>query len=265
VLLRGTCREELKKVKHVIQYAVFAAYHLSLETSFLADEGASLPKQTVRPSIAIPERTAADESISVISPITCHAEVALSAQDNDGSLCVKPEHEGSESLTGDLDAGVIPPLSPHSVTCKSGNELSIAYHGDLVSDVGRLDSFSISECEGLKISVVPPPGIDNLSLPELQAMMAQEGGQLMETRESVQTEKIDEDEVSSEYFSATDTYQSILVSFSSRCVLKGTVCERSRLLRIKFYGSFDKPLGRYLRDDLFNQVTCHRFCLSSLV
>ncbi|KAI5573739.1 hypothetical protein BDE02_10G100900 [Populus trichocarpa] len=259
VLLRGTCREELKKVKHVIQYAVFAAYHLSLETSFLADEGASLPKQTVRPSIAIPERTAADESISVISPITCHAEVALSAQDNDGSLGVKPEHEGSESLTGDLDAGVIPPLSPRSVTCKSGNELSIAYHGDLVSDVGRLDSFSISECEGLKISVVPP-GIDNLSLPELQDMMAQEGGQLMETCESVQPEKIDEDEVSSEYFSATDTYQSILVSFSSRCVLKGTVCERSRLLRIKFYGSFDKPLGRYLRDDLFNQKSCCKSC-----
>ncbi|KAJ6982029.1 1-phosphatidylinositol-3-phosphate 5-kinase FAB1C isoform X1 [Populus alba x Populus x berolinensis] len=260
VLLRGTCREELKKVKHVIQYAVFAAYHLSLETSFLADEGASLPKQTVRPSIAIPERTAADESISVVSPITCHAEVALSAQDNDGSLGVKPEHEGSESLTGDLDAGVIPPLPPRSVTCKSGNELSIAYHGDLVSDVGRLDSFSVSECEGLKISVVPPPGIENLSLPELQDMMAQEGGQLMETRESVQPEKIDEDEVSSEYFSATDTYQSILVSFSSRCVLKGTVCERSRLLRIKFYGSFDKPLGRYLCDDLFNQKSCCKSC-----
>ncbi|KAJ6771887.1 1-PHOSPHATIDYLINOSITOL-3-PHOSPHATE 5-KINASE FAB1C-RELATED [Salix koriyanagi] len=82
----------------------------------------------------------------------------------------------------------------------------------------------------------------------------------METRESVQPEKIDEDEVSSEYFSSTDTYQSILVSFSSRCVLKGTVCERSRLLRIKFYGSFDKPLGRYLRDDLFDQKSCCKSC-----
>ncbi|KAE8716629.1 Forms aploid and binucleate cells 1c, putative isoform 4 [Hibiscus syriacus] len=47
------------------------------------------------------------------------------------------------------------------------------------------------------------------------------------------------------------THTSILVSISSRCVLKGTVCERSRLLRIKFYGSFDKPLGRYLQDDLY--------------
>ena len=233
---------------------------MSLETSFLADEGASLPKMTIRPSIAIPERIAADNSISVIPPMICHAEVALSAQD-DGSLGLKPEHEGSESLTGNLDAGVIHPLSPCSVTCRSGNEFSIACHGDLVSNAGGLDAFSASQCEGLKMFAVSP-GIKNLSQPELQDIMAEEEGQLLATHESVQSEKIDEDEVSSEYFSVTDTYQSILVSFSSRCVLKGTVCERSRLLRIKFYGNFDKPLGRYLRDDLFDQVTHYWFHLS---
>jgi hypothetical protein len=32
-------------------------------------------------------------------------------------------------------------------------------------------------------------------------------------------------------------------------------------LRIKFYGSFDKPLGRYLHDDLFDQVSCVYFSL----
>uniref|UniRef100_A0A6N2N5B8 Uncharacterized protein n=1 Tax=Salix viminalis TaxID=40686 RepID=A0A6N2N5B8_SALVM len=258
VLLRGTCREKLKKVKHVIQYAVFAAYHLSLETSFLADEGASLPKTTIRPSIAIPERTAVDNSISVIPPMICHAEVTSSAQE-DGSLGHVQEREGSESLTGKLDAGVIPPLSPRSITCMSANELSIASHGDLVSNVGGLDAFSASQREGLKMFSVPP-GLENLSLPELQDIMGVEEGQLLVTHESVHSEKIDEDEVSSEYFSATDTYQSILVSFSSRCVLKGTVCERSRLLRIKFYGNFDKPLGRYLRDDLFDQKSCCRSC-----
>ncbi|KAL0372702.1 UNVERIFIED_CONTAM: putative 1-phosphatidylinositol-3-phosphate 5-kinase FAB1C [Sesamum calycinum] len=42
VLLRGSSREDLKKVKTVTQYAVFAAYHLSLETSFLADEDLNL-------------------------------------------------------------------------------------------------------------------------------------------------------------------------------------------------------------------------------
>ncbi|KAM1078203.1 hypothetical protein ACFX19_025901 [Malus domestica] len=48
VLLKGACVEELKKIKHVVQYAVFAAYHLSLETSFLPDEGATLSKTTLR-------------------------------------------------------------------------------------------------------------------------------------------------------------------------------------------------------------------------
>jgi 1-phosphatidylinositol-3-phosphate 5-kinase len=49
-------------------------------------------------------------------------------------------------------------------------------------------------------------------------------------------------------------HQSILVSWSTRCVWKGTICERSQLLRIKYYGNFDKPLGRFLRDYLFDQV-----------
>ncbi|KAK9281485.1 hypothetical protein L1049_004388 [Liquidambar formosana] len=55
-------------------------------------------------------------------------------------------------------------------------------------------------------------------------------------------------------------HQSILVSLSSRCVWKGTVCERSHLFRIKYYGSFDKPLGRFLRDHLFDQSYQCRSC-----
>lgn len=70
----------------------------------------------------------------------------------------------------------------------------------------------------------------------------------------------DKNELSDEYFSGTDNHQSILVSLSSTCVPKGLVCERSQLFRIKFYGSFDKPLGRYLREDLFDQV-CPIFIL----
>jgi 1-phosphatidylinositol-3-phosphate 5-kinase len=62
------------------------------------------------------------------------------------------------------------------------------------------------------------------------------------------------DELSSGYLSGTDNNQSILVSLSSTCIPKSLACERSHLVRIKFYGSFDKPLGRYLREDLFDQV-----------
>lgn len=38
ILLKGATSEELKKIKNVMQYAVFAAYHLILETSFFADQ-----------------------------------------------------------------------------------------------------------------------------------------------------------------------------------------------------------------------------------
>ncbi|KAK7825384.1 putative 1-phosphatidylinositol-3-phosphate 5-kinase fab1c [Quercus suber] len=82
--------------------------------------------------------------------------------------------------------------------------------------------------------------------------MAQDETLAGEMNGSIRSEKADENEVSSEYFSATETHQSILVSFSSHCVLKGIVCERFRSLGIKFCGSFDKPLGRYLRDDFFS-------------
>jgi 1-phosphatidylinositol-3-phosphate 5-kinase len=64
----------------------------------------------------------------------------------------------------------------------------------------------------------------------------------------------DKDKLSAGSLSGTDNNQSILVSFSSTCIPKSLACQRSHLLRIKFYGSFDKPLGRYLREDLFDQV-----------
>ncbi|KAJ0634131.1 putative 1-phosphatidylinositol-3-phosphate 5-kinase [Helianthus annuus] len=159
VLLKGASREELKKVKHVVQYAVFAAYHLSLETSFLADEGATLPKMSIKPSDVIN------------SP---------KSEEHDADI-------DNHMMTMNINDVSSPPTMEEIVSCDS-------------------------------------------------------------------TERIEVNEDSNEYYSATDNNQSILVSFSSRCVLNGNVCERSRLLRIKFYGCFDKPLGRYLQDDLFDQV-----------
>lgn len=43
ILIRGAPIVELKKVKRVLQYTVFAAYHLILETSFFADQRALFP------------------------------------------------------------------------------------------------------------------------------------------------------------------------------------------------------------------------------
>ena len=208
VVLKGSCREELKKVKHVIQYAVFAAYHLSLETSFLADEGASLPKIRLKqPGMvrSASERRIVDDGISLVT----HSPTEKDHEDT----TLMQEHEVCE----DFDPSLIFP------SCEVDTEQSDAMY------VGDIPETPTQEVRG-----------EEENLP--------------------QHEGHDEEDVSSEYFSAADSHQSILVSFSSRCVLKESVCERSRLLRIKFYGSFDKPLGKYLKDDLFDQTSSCRTC-----
>ncbi|XP_031255802.1 putative 1-phosphatidylinositol-3-phosphate 5-kinase FAB1C [Pistacia vera] len=258
VLLRGASREELKKVKHVVQYAVFAAYHLSLETSFLADEGATLPKIRLNHSITIPERIMADNSISVIRnsqvATNCQA-VADACAEDDGSVNLNLEHGGFESLSERYDPKYIC-CSPVSMDHRFDDATSDARNDDL-------NLQSLNQCNDLKEPSVCSFDASNLTQPELQDIIGQEERELGKILELTKFDRVNEDELSSEYFSAADTHQSILVSFSSRCVLKGTVCERSRLLRIKFYGSFDKPLGRYLHDDLFDETACCRTCNES--
>nr|GFA30486.1 1-phosphatidylinositol-3-phosphate 5-kinase FAB1A isoform X1 [Tanacetum cinerariifolium] len=78
--------------------------------------------------------------------------------------------------------------------------------------------------------------------------------------QNVDQDGLDGDNAKDEYGSLKEEFpptpsdnQSILVTLSSRCVSKWTVCERSHLFRIKYYGNCDKPLGRFLRDNLFDQ------------
>ncbi|XP_015882443.3 putative 1-phosphatidylinositol-3-phosphate 5-kinase FAB1C [Ziziphus jujuba] len=260
VLLKGASREELKKVKHVVQYAVFAAYHLSLETSFLADEGATLPKMTQGGHpIAIPERVTADFSISAIpdSLAPTNSEVAADgyAQDEE-TLILNPEREGSELLSGHFGPGYGFSLSSRSIDCVDGSAFFTISH--LASNMG-FDS-SPNQFKDIKQSTALPSNIRKFSQSEFPELSAPEESRPEDIHELTKSERIDENDVSSEYFSSADTQQSILVSLSSRCVLKGTVCERSRLMRIKFYGRFDKPLGMYLRDDLFDQAIYCRSC-----
>ncbi|KAL1806966.1 hypothetical protein ACET3Z_030034 [Daucus carota] len=248
VLLKGSCREELKKVKHVVQYAVFAAYHLSLETSFLADEGASLPKPTLGSSISLLERTSVDSTISVIPTSvvpTSYSEVANITSFNDESTGLNLELEESESVLEPLNPQFI--SSPNSVEYRLGSS-------DVIDD----HLTATAALEEYRLGVVDTYERRNLDEENTQITSGH-----MQLQDLYCQKKLDEVlaiDASSEYHSAGDSHQSILVSFSSRCVLNGTVCERSRLLRIKFYGCFDKPLGRYLQDDLFDQTSCCKSC-----
>lgn len=202
------------------QYAVFAAYHLLLETSFLADEGASLPKASTKSSGCVTEKMALDKAISEVPD-----PAATSSY-------------GEENKVSDIDLGCA------DLTLEIGLQESLSELGYTgCDDVSIPDEFgfrkALSEAcnENLVLDVVAP------------AILGQEEVQsgVVGLGTPIQGED-------TEYFSANDTHHSILVSFSSHNMANGTVCERSRLVRLKFYGSSDKPLGRYLRDDLFDQV-----------
>ncbi|KAG6599898.1 putative 1-phosphatidylinositol-3-phosphate 5-kinase FAB1C, partial [Cucurbita argyrosperma subsp. sororia] len=257
VLLKGMCREELKKVKHVVQYAVFAAYHLSLETSFLVDEGASLPKMPKR-SLSVEDNSSSG-----------NPDVTMS------SNCLVDVSTGYKvsALSAELEESKIYPMYHHldnnNFLLSTGfeEESSIVdtfpgiFNDHSPSDVGL--NPSLSHYEELKDGETVPFDVRSLSESELAETLERRREKSGGITEFQKSESFDENDLSSECFSAADTHQSILVSFSSHCVLKGTVCERSRLLRIKFYGRFDKPLGKFLCDDLFAQTSSCRSCKES--
>jgi len=65
----GASHDQLKKARIFVQYVVFAAYHLTLETCFLINEGATLPELPLKSPITVALRhkqLSLDRSISMI-------------------------------------------------------------------------------------------------------------------------------------------------------------------------------------------------------
>lgn len=295
ILLRGANGDELKKVKHVVQYGIFAAYHLGLETSFLADEGASLPELPLNSpiTVALPDKASSIErSISTVPGFS----VAVNGQ----SPGVQPHNEPRRSNSvpvSDLNSAINSiqpcvlsgrtslPTHPTSrftnstalYSAASGN-VSDSYHNSL-SPYHIFDGQN--EMGSKESSVVKASAIKNgsdmmsnhLIVNSMRPLEALGQGILANTQndqgignqlgssdnsllhQDGNTQVEDPEPMNEEFPPSPSDHQSILVSLSSRCVWKGTVCERSHLFRIKYYGSFDKPLGRFLRDHLFDLVS----------
>lgn len=278
ILLKGANGDELKKVKHVVQYGIFAAYHLALETSFLADEGASLPELPLRSpiTVALPDKlSSVERSISTIPGFSVTSASPLDARPVSEMSLDKVFTLGG-SLPADTDKmegsrSLFPFKGLHKLDPKSNELLSNHYAENF--KVGGGESFpmtsasafkdgsdssfvsnALSTSEKVRQSDDYRHG-DNITLPadnvgKSDVAAAKDGknynGEMGSSKE--------------EFPPSPSDHQSILVSLSTRCVWKGTVCERAHLLRIKYYGCFDKPLGRYLRDHLFDQNYRCRSC-----
>ncbi|XP_059640017.1 1-phosphatidylinositol-3-phosphate 5-kinase FAB1B isoform X2 [Cornus florida] len=310
ILLRGASGDELKKVKHVIQYGVFAAYHLALETSFLADEGASLPELPLNSpiTVALPDKPSSiDRSISTIPGFTVptneKTQVSLSCGESQSfknsptsvpiSLIAdasvhKTEPTLSPSLPTLPDAPGSQYTKPNSrfmntafsSIASSGEGVLDSYHntfgnrrimGSKESSEAKTSEANISQYFMGDHAIANGLGPSEAARLGIVANMVQNNGSEMVASEpgsseitSLQQDGKNLHEVlgssKEEFPPSPSDHQSILVSLSSRCVWKGTVCERSHLFRIKYYGNFDKPLGRFLRDHLFDQSYKCRSC-----
>ncbi|XP_057504407.1 1-phosphatidylinositol-3-phosphate 5-kinase FAB1B-like isoform X2 [Actinidia eriantha] len=299
ILLRGANGDELKKVKHVIQYGVFAAYHLALETSFLADEGASLPELPLNSplTVALPDKPSSfDRSISTIPGFT----VLANERTEGPQPCVEPQRFNNIPASDlvslipsgsfcKVDTALLPSL-PSQYTKPASSFVNstgpVAPSGQGVTGFCHSESFSylVSQEKSMMLSKELSEAKTSAAYGGryaigdklfaagrgLHANNAQNDSHTANVNQlgssdvsSLQQEvNLCEEQGSSkdEFPPSPSDHQSILVSLSSRCVWKGTVCERSHLFRIKYYGNFDKPLGRFLRDHLFDQSYRCRSC-----
>ncbi|KAF0899302.1 hypothetical protein E2562_015948 [Oryza meyeriana var. granulata] len=277
VLLRGSCREELKKIKRVLQLAVFAAYHLSLETSFFADEGATLPRIPSRPMIVVTDRSDLSNDFAGSAGVGIPHGLKPVQGKRSEATAVNCMFEGKS-------------ISPNSLSLNEEGEGVISEHRESKIPVDHMNchdhdsSHATDSCKGHKIFPCSLDHDSSTSVIVMQYQYLNDSTQLPITNDDRQGvvsgkkyQEVDHygpkphddyltgdvdgpNELSGEYFPSTDNHQSILVSLSSTCIPKSMLCERSQLFRIKFYGSFDKPLGRYLREDLFDQAYCCSSC-----
>lgn len=301
VLLRGADGDELKKVKHVVQYGVFAAYHLALETSFLADEGASLPELPLHSpiTVALPDKPSTIErSISIIPGFTVPANEHTIGHQSE----VEPQRSISLPIPEQFKASSLFGHEMNFLDCSRSNAAFVSHSikqtitssGQILSKTSSCESSpclsledkttgNLTESTGVKASLANDtqhasgdPAISNGFMPSAPLRTGIVADNVLNdcdgldrtqnnldlSSSQLNIKQVLEEPVSSkeEFPPSPSDHQSILVTLSSRCVWKGSVCERSHLFRIKYYGNFDKPLGRFLRDHLFDQSYRCRSC-----
>ncbi|XP_052199159.1 1-phosphatidylinositol-3-phosphate 5-kinase FAB1B isoform X2 [Diospyros lotus] len=300
ILLKGASGDELKNVKHILQYGVFAAYNLALETSFLADEGASLPELPLKSpiSVALPENPPSiGRSISIIPGINA------SETGKPQETCALSASQIPNNLSALTSAATFPPQWKSDMelsACLSQSHTSQTLHSGPPMTVVKLAASHDSICPGHDFSDVCQKLPSTYHATEESSKVG-----LEERLNGNFWEVLGEDNISYNHFSTSEgmeqgvggchsngnlfpanclsasnfaslaiegntnsgevgslreelsplpsDHRSILVSLTTRCVWKGTVCERAHLFRIKYYGSFDKPLGRFLQDHLLDQ------------
>ncbi|KAH7281274.1 hypothetical protein KP509_36G038800 [Ceratopteris richardii] len=269
VLLRGGKVEELKKVKRVVQFAVFAAYQLALETSFLVDEGAAVPELSFRSPMlpSINSGTWSDlhrnTSSSTFAAPCSVTSSCFSSRSNSpsGSPRGSDAHGYSTRMFDNSRSRIISySVLPASVGVPSEKRVLSKSQSTIYNMSIGIQNLTSMYRHGMRFS--------NTSLNQLEftesensALARQMLKMKTELENQAQNGFLGDQEANHEEFPPSPSdHQSILVSFSSTCLRKRRVCERGHLFRIKYYGSFDKPLGKFLKDTVFDPSNVCGIC-----
>ncbi|TVU16724.1 hypothetical protein EJB05_40301 [Eragrostis curvula] len=114
ILLRGANSEELKKVKQVMYYTVFAAYHLVLETSFFEDQRVFLNNKNASKEANSFRANSGQSEVHHETPALPNDSLLVSPEDNDASpLKLYPETcNGSVEKPTDREINIISSTYP---------------------------------------------------------------------------------------------------------------------------------------------------------
>jgi 1-phosphatidylinositol-3-phosphate 5-kinase len=228
ILLRGANSEELKKVKQVMLYTVFAAYHLVLETSFFEDQ-----------------RVILDNHVSAREPPT-HGETVITISSKQIDHLNSTDDQSQPKRSFHYQNIYLPVLT-------SSQEATTDHHrkeaGALQCNQDMVLHTQFGSGENVDHLSSDPQNEGNQHITLLDDHDPWVSGKHDEQPSTPLENVSDVDEVDDVLES-----QSILILLSSQCITKQVICEQSHLSRINYYGNSDVSLGRYLQDILQNQV-----------
>uniref|UniRef100_A0A453DLQ0 1-phosphatidylinositol-3-phosphate 5-kinase n=1 Tax=Aegilops tauschii subsp. strangulata TaxID=200361 RepID=A0A453DLQ0_AEGTS len=291
ILLRGANSEELKKVKQVMLYTVFAAYHLVLEASFFEDQ-----KVFLNASNSVGMKEGPSSPVSHAENGVRYSRSVEHISDAEASTAHSANSDALHSPTDGCSSGLTEGASKtiHSNHALPSEKMLVtSVSGSLR---GFIDKF---RRQNIYLPVTSQETADNQKegTPELNQDVPSEGlhavvmtdgpvdsGEYTDSLKDFQKQKdqqmilaghptigkheqlsvaFENGEQHSTPYSEEKTYideaddvldsQSILILMSSQCIAKQVICEQSHLSRINYYGNFDVSLGRYLQDILQNQ------------
>ena len=225
-MLKGSASEILKKIKRVLQFTVFAAYHLILETSFFDDQ---------RSFITEKHATQKEDCLKT------DPRLLFPSSNSDGQYANREELANTKNSTSQHlhDSETKSSRDPDRQGILSNSSLS---------DIDRSTNIGDTLCSNFAESTT----CDRFDGSTFTATSEKVSMQKKEASGKNSQETLD-DETHVETRTSINP-QNILVSMSSQHIRNKSVCEQSHLSRITYYGHFDTSLGIYLQDTLLSEV-----------